>query len=175
MLRRHQAGVSAVAIVIVLAVIVVIIVAITSSGVGPDGLTSHVDHYIAMLDNRGTGEPGAKASGRAVVVDSEMKRIDGLHDRLPSSIRAQKHSEVDTVIVLVRSGTGIGAGMSVGLAPASLQQGSYSIAAFVFDQAGKPITAHSVNYTTSSSGTGEEAEAKAKADRDMLEWIEKQF
>jgi hypothetical protein len=173
--RRHQAGVSAVAIVIVLAVIVVIIVAITGSGVGPDGLTSHVEHYIAMLDNRGTAAPGAKASGRAVVVDSEMKRIDHLHDRLPSDIRAQKHSEAETVIVLVRSSTGSGAGMSVGLAPASLQQGSYSIAAFVFDRAGKHIASHSVNYSTSSTGTGEEAEAKAKADRDMLAWIEKQF
>ncbi len=175
MFRPHRPGVSAVAIIIVLAIVVVVLVVVSQSGMGPDGLAAHVDDYIAMLDNRGSGSPGARFSGRAVVVNSEMKSLDELHNRLSSSLRAQNHSEVETVIVLVRSGTGIGAGMSVGLAPASLQQGSYTISAFVFDAAGKPIASHSVNYQTSSSGTGEEAEAKAKADRDMLAWIEQQF
>lgn len=175
MLKPHRSGISAVAIIIVLAVVVVILVVVSQTGMGPDGLAAHVDDYIAMLDNRGAGPASARFTGRAVVVDSEMKRLDDLHDRLSSSLRAQNHSEVETVIVLVRSGTGIGAGMSVGLAPASLQQGSYTISAFAFDRNGKPLGSHSVNYQTSSSGTGEEAEAKAKADRDMLAWIEGRF
>lgn len=172
---RHQRGVSAVAIVIVIAVVVVILVLILNSGVGPDGLTAHVDHYIRMLDNRAPAAPGARPTGLAVVVDSEMKRIDALHDRLPSAIRATKHSEVGTVIVLVRSGTGIGAGFTSGLSPATLQQGSYTISAFLFDKAGNPILNHSVTKKTSMSGAGAEAEAKGEADRDMLAWIQSQF
>ncbi len=107
MLRPHRSGVSAVAIIIVLAVVVVILVVVSQTGMGPDGLAAHLDDYVAMLDNRGSGPADARFTGRAVVVDSEMKRLDDLHDRLSSSLRAQNHSEVETVIVLVRSGTGI--------------------------------------------------------------------
>lgn len=175
MIRRHSSGVSAVAVVVLIAVIVGIAFLVMQSGVGPDGLTSHVDDYIAMLDNRTAAAPGAKAAGRAVIVDSEMKRIDELHSRLPGALRAEKHSEVDTVVVLVRTSTGIGAGTATGLGVATMQQGMVSIAAFVFDKNGTAIASHSVTEKTAMSGAGAEAEAKAKVDRDMLAWIESQF
>ncbi len=175
MTRRSHRGISAVAIVILLAIVIGIVFLVMQSGVGPDGLTAHVDDYIAMLDNRPTGAPAGKAVGPAVVVDSEMKRIDELHDRLPGSLRAGSHSQVNTVIVLVRNSTGIGAGVATGLGVVSSNEGSYSISAFLFDKAGHPIGAHTVTKKTSMSGAGAEAEAKSQADQEMLAWLQGQF
>lgn len=175
MTRRPQLGISPVAVVVLLGVIILVVVLVLNSGVGPDGLTSHVNDYIAMLDNRPNNPLTGKAVGPAVVVDVEGKQIDTLHDRLPSALRAENHGEVGTVILLVRSGTGIGAGSSMGLGVAMDQGGSYAIGAFLYDKSGTPLGAHSVIKKTTMTGAGEEAQAKAEADQEMLAWIESQF
>lgn len=175
MTTRTHRGISAVAIVILIALVVIIGLVVMKSGVGVDGLMMHVDDYIGMLDNRPTGAPGGKAVSPAVVVDSEMKRIDELHDRLPGSLRAANHSDVNTVIVLVRTGTGIGAGVATGLGIVSSNEGSYSISAFMYDKSGNPIGSHTVTHKTAMSGAGAESEAKAKCDEEMLAWLQSQF
>lgn len=175
MTRRPDLGISPVAVVVLLAAIILIVVLILNSGVGPDGLTSHVSDYIAMLDNKSGGAPAGKAVGPAVVVDVEGKQIDTMHNRLPSALRAENHSQVQTVILLVRSGTGIGAGTAMGMGVAMDQGGSYALSVFLYDKSGTAIGSHSVIKKTTMTGAGEEAQAKSDADKEMLAWIESQF
>ncbi len=175
MANHPRLGISPVAVVVLLAAIILVVVLVLNSGVGPDGLTSHVSDYIAMLDNKSGGAPTAKAVGPAVVVDVEGKQIDEMHSRLPSALRAENHSQVQTVILLVRSGTGIGAGTSMGLGVAMDQGGSYALSAFLYDKSGAAIGSHSVVKKTTMTGAGEEAQAKADADQEMLAWLESQF
>lgn len=163
---------TAVIVIVVLVIAVAIALLVFKSS---ESLTAHVPDYIQMRDEAFSAQAtDAAPQAPAVVVDYERKRIDDLHKQLSSALRAEAHADVQSVVIIIRSSTGL-PGASMGIAIASAQEGSYSIAALIYDSEGSLLRAHSINKKTAMTGAGAEGEAAIEADAEMIDWIKAQF
>lgn len=161
---------------------VIFIVFILFVGVGlylvvngqPGSVSSQIPRYMAMVDNVGSGQTGTNEAitGRVAIISYEAKAMDPLHDRLLSRHRTDASDDLGAIIVLVRQGTGIAAGATTGLAPASGGSGAtYTIAGYVFTSDGTLITTHQVTRQASMSGAGVEGELRVEADKEFMDWL----
>ncbi len=172
--KLQRRGGNMLAVVVVLGIAVVVVVAVMKSGVGPDGLYSHIDEYKAMADRqRGSiVDSGAVASGPVVVVNYERSGIDDMMKDLPRAMRAEMHSDVETVVIVTRQSTALGGSGAGGvIAPAMNVKGSYTISVMLFDKTGEPIDAHGITKKSAITGAGAEGELRRKADPEMVEWL----
>lgn len=161
-------------------VVVFILVLVVGVGVfflvngQPGSVSSKIPQYVAMVDNVTSGDTGTgeAITGRVAIVSYEARAMDPLHDRLLARHRTDTADQLGAVVVLVRQGTGIGAGTTTGLAPATSGSGAtYTIAGYVFKPDGTLITTHQETKQAGMSGAGVEGELRVEADEAFMTWM----
>ncbi|MFG0330791.1 MAG: hypothetical protein ACF8PN_12955 [Phycisphaerales bacterium] len=174
--RVARRGNSLIGLALLILVIGVVVIFLMQSPMSPTAVNAHVDEYMALFDDTDRNNPtGGSPLPPAVVVDYEMSRIDDLHGRMTPGRRAEKHDEVGSIIVLIRTSTGMPGATAPGLAVASANKGMYSIAAFIMHTDGTLLRSTSVRKESAISGAGAEGEIRPQVEQEILAWIGEQY